>query len=71
MDDKLSKLPMAVRIARETVRIATENVWFAIVVKMLVLVLAVAGVALLWMAVVADVGVTVLAVLNAMRLLKK
>lgn len=71
MDDKLSKLPMAVRIARETVRIATENVWFAIAVKMLVLVLAVAGVALLWMAVVADVGVTVLAVLNSLRLLKK
>ena len=45
--------------------------WFAIAVKMLVLVLAVAGVALLWMAVVADVGVTVLAVLNSLRLLKK
>ena len=71
MDDKLSKLPTAVRIARETVRIATENVWFAIAVKMLVLLLAVAGVALLWMAVVADVGVTVLAVLNSLRLLKK
>ena len=71
MDDKLSKIPLAIHIARKTVRIATENVWFAISVKLLVLLLAVLGVALLWMAVVADVGVTVLAVLNAMRLLKK
>ena len=71
MDDNLTKIPLAIRIARKTVRIATENVWFAISVKLLVLLLAVLGVALLWMAVVADVGVTVLAVLNAMRLLKK
>lgn len=71
MDDNLAKIPLAIRIARKTVRIATENVWFAISVKLLVLLLAVLGVALLWMAVVADVGVTVLAVLNAMRLLKK
>ena len=71
MDDKLSKIPLAIHIARKTVRIATENVWFAISVKLLVLLLAVLGVALLWMAVVADVGVTVLAVLNAIRLLKK
>lgn len=69
MDDNLAKIPLAIRIARKTVRIATENVWFAISVKLLVLLLAVLGVASLWMAVVADVGVTVLAVLNAMRLL--
>ncbi len=71
MDDKLNKIPLAMKIARQTVGIATQNVWFAIGVKMLVLLLAVLGLAYLWMAVVADVGVTVLAVLNAMRLLKK
>ena len=71
MDDNLGKIPAAMRIARQTVRIATQNVWFAITVKLLVLILAFLGVAYLWMAVLADVGVTVLAVLNAMRLLKK
>lgn len=71
MDDNLGKIPMVMGIARQTVRIATQNVWFAITVKLLVLMLAFWGVANLWMAVLADVGVTVLAVLNAMRLLKK
>ena len=71
MDDNLGKIPMVMGIARQTVRIATQNVWFAITVKLLVLMLAFWGVAYLWMAVLADVGVTVLAVLNAMRLLKK
>ena len=71
MDDNLGKIPMVMCIARQTVRIATQNVWFAITVKLLVLMLAFWGVAYLWMAVLADVGVTVLAVLNAMRLLKK
>ena len=67
MDDKPSKLALAIRIARRTLRIARENVWFAIGVKLLVLALAACGLATLWMAVFADVGVTVLAVLNAMR----
>ena len=70
MDDKPSKVALAVRIARRTIRIAQQNIWFAIGVKIAVLLLASIGVATMWMAVFADVGVTVLAVLNAMRALK-
>ena len=70
MDDKPSKIALAIHIARRTLRIAKQNVWFAIGVKVAVLVLAAFGIATLWMAVFADVGVTVLAVLNAMRALK-
>lgn len=71
MDDKPVKIAEAVMIARRTLRIAQENVWFAIVVKVSVLLLAALGLGTMWMAVMADVGVTVLAVLNAMRALKK
>ena len=70
MDDKPSKIALAIRIARRTLRIAKQNVWFAIGVKVLVLLLAAFGVATMWLAVFADVGVTVLAVFNAMRALK-
>ena len=70
MDDKPSKIALAIRIARRTLRIAKQNVWFAIGVKVAVLILAALGIATMWMAVFADVGVTVLAVLNAMRALK-
>ncbi|MCR5352035.1 MAG: cadmium-translocating P-type ATPase [Bacteroidales bacterium] len=70
MDDKPSKVADALRIARRTLRIARENLWFAIGIKLLVLALAACGLASLWMAVFADVGVTVLAVLNAMRALR-
>ena len=70
MDDKPSKIAAAVRIARRTLRIARENIGFAIGIKVLVLILATLGLATMWMAVFADVGVTVLAVLNAMRALK-
>lgn len=70
MDDKPSKIALGVRIARKTLRLARENTFFAIFIKLLVLVLAVLGIATMWMAVFADVGVTVLAVLNAMRALK-
>ena len=70
MDDQPSKIALAIRIARRTLRIAKQNVWFAIGVKALVLLLAAFGVATMWMAVFADVGVTVLAVFNAMRALK-
>ena len=70
MDDKPSKIAIAIRIARRTLSIARQNVWFAIGVKVTVLVLAAFGLATMWMAVFADVGVTVLAVLNAMRALK-
>ena len=69
MDDRPSKIATAIRIARRTRRIARENVGFAIGVKVLVLFLAVIGLATMWMAVFADVGVTVLAVVNAMRAL--
>ena len=70
MDDKPSKIATAVRIARRTLGIARQNIVFAIGIKVLVLVLAALGIATMWMAVFADVGVTVLAVLNAMRALK-
>lgn len=67
MDDKPSKIALAIAIARRTLAIARQNVLFAIGVKLSVLVLAALGLATMWMAVFADVGVTVLAVLNAMR----
>ena len=70
MDDQPSKIALAIRIARRTLAIAKQNVWFAIGVKVAVLLLATVGLATLWMAVFADVGVTVLAVLNAMRALR-
>ncbi|MBP3202921.1 MAG: cadmium-translocating P-type ATPase [Bacteroidales bacterium] len=69
MDDQPSKIATAVKIARRTLRIAKENIIFAIGIKVLVLILATLGLATMWMAVFADVGVTVLAVLNAMRAL--
>ena len=70
MDDKPSKIALAIRIARRTIRIAKENIWLAIGIKVAVLVLAALGLATMWMAVFADVGVTVLADLNAMRALR-
>ena len=70
MDDKPSKIAVAIRQARRTLRIAKQNTGFAIIVKVAVLVLAFFGIATMWMAVFADVGVTVLAVLNSMRTLK-
>ena len=70
MDDHPSKIATAIRIARRTLAIARQNIVFAIGVKVAVLLLAVVGLATMWLAVFADVGVTVLAVLNAMRALK-
>ena len=70
MDDKPSKLAEGIRIARKTVGIAMENTIFSIAVKLLVLLLAIPGLATMWMAVIADVGVLVLAVLNSTRALK-
>ena len=69
MDDKPSRIAEAIRLSRRTLRISRENIWFAIGIKLLVLVLAGFGLATMWMAVFADVGVTVLAVLNSMRTL--
>ena len=71
MDDKPTKIARAIAVARCTLGIARQNVWFAIAVKLAVLVLATLGIATMWMAVFADVGVTVLAVLNSMRALNK
>lgn len=71
MDDKPSKIATAIAIARRTLAIARQNVVMAIGIKVGVLILATCGLATLWMAVFADVGVTVLAVLNAMRALQK
>ena len=70
MDDQPSKIATTIRIARRTLGIAKQNVAFAIGVKVAVLILAACGIATMWMAVFADVGVTVIAVLNAMRALK-
>ena len=70
MDDQPSKVALAIRLARRTLRIAKQNIWFAIGIKVLVLILAALGLCTMWMAVFADVGVTILAVFNAMRTLR-
>jgi len=70
MDDHPSKIATAISIARRTLSIAHQNIWFAIGIKVAVLLLAAFGIATMWLAVFADVGVTILAVLNAMRALK-
>ena len=70
MDDCPSKIATAIAVAKKTHRIANENVYFSIGVKVLVLALASLGLANMWMAVLADVGVTVIAVLNSMRTLR-
>lgn len=69
MDDSPAKIATAISISRRTIAIAHQNVWFAIGVKVAILALATVGLGTMWMAVFADVGVTVLAVLNAMRAL--
>lgn len=70
MDDKPSKLPEAIKIARKTMSIVWQNIIFALTVKAVVLVLGAAGFAGMWLAIFADVGVTVIAILNAMRAMK-
>ena len=70
MDDAIEKLPAAIAIARRTLSIARQNIIFALVVKGAVLLLGAWGMANMWEAVFADVGVSVLAILNAMRALK-
>ncbi|MBQ7971243.1 MAG: cadmium-translocating P-type ATPase, partial [Clostridia bacterium] len=70
MDDQLKKLPLAVDIAKRTMRIVWQNIIFSLVVKGLVLLLGALGIAGIWLAVFADVGVMVIAILNAMRALK-
>ena len=70
MDDDLTRLPLAIRHARRVLRIVRQNIVLALAIKAAVLVLAALGVATMWWAVFADVGVMVLAVLNSMRTLK-
>lgn len=70
MDDKPSGIAKAIKISRKTLRIAKENIIFALSVKVIVLLLALFGLAPMWLAVFADVGVTVLAVINAVRAMR-
>ena len=67
MDDDIGKLAVGMKVARSTRRIVNQNVTFALGFKILVLLLSIPGIATMWMAVFADVGVCVLAILNAMR----
>lgn len=70
MDDKPSNIARAIRVARKTMRIVWQNIVFAIGIKLLILVLAALGVAGMWLAVFGDVGVAVIAILNAMRAMR-
>ena len=70
MDDKPSKIATAMRISRKTLRIVNQNIWFALGVKGLVLLLGALGYASMWAAVFADVGVAFIAILNATRCLR-
>ena len=67
MDDKPSNIARAIQVARKTMRIVHQNIVFAIGVKLLILALAAVGIANMWLAVFGDVGVAVIAILNAMR----
>lgn len=71
MNDSLLKLPSAIRISGRTVHIVKQNIIFALTVKAVILILGAAGLANMWLAMLADVGVMVLAVLNSMRTMKK
>lgn len=71
MDDDVAKISTAIRISRKTIRIVRQNIIFALGVKAVVLILGACGIAGMWSAVFADVGVSVLAILNSMRVMKK
>ena len=71
MDDKPSKIAQAISISRRTLRIVRQNIWFALGVKAIVLVATVFGLSNMWEGIIADVGVSVIAILNAIRALKK
>ena len=71
MDDKPSKLPSAIRISRKTMRIVRQNIVFALAVKAIILALGAFGIANMWTAVFGDVGVMVIAILNAMRAMSR
>ena len=69
MDDKPSNISRAIRVARKTMAIVWQNIIFALGIKLLILVLAALGIANMWLAVFGDVGVAIIAILNAMRAL--
>ena len=71
MDDKLSKIPRSIAISKYTNKIIKQNLIFAILTKVLVLVLNIAGIASMWQAVFADTGVTLLTIINTTRILRK
>ena len=71
MTDETSKINKAIKISKKAMRIVKQNIVFAISIKALVLILSAVGIATMWEAVFADVGVSVIAVLNAIRILKK
>ena len=70
MTDEPSKIIDSIKISRKTMRIVKENIIFAIVIKIAVLILSAVGIATMWEAVFADVGVTIIAIINALRALK-
>ena len=70
MDDDIQKIASVVKISRKTLKIVKQNIVFALAVKAVVLIMGALGLANMWEAVFADVGVSVLAILNAMRALK-
>ena len=70
MTDDLAKLPLAIRIARKTRRIVTQNIVFALGIKIIVLILSLFGITSMWIAIFADVGVALLAILNALRAMR-
>ena len=71
MTDEPSKISTAIKISKKTMKIVRENIVFAIGVKILVLILSALGVATMWEAVFADVGVAIIAILNSLRMIKK
>ena len=71
MTDEISKIADAIDISKKTMKIVKENILFAISVKIIVLILSMLGIVTMWSAVFSDVGVSVLAILNALRILKK
>ena len=71
MTDEPSKINLAISLARKNMKIVKENIVFAIFIKILVLVLSAIGIANMWFSVFADVGVSVIAILNSLRMLSK
>ena len=70
MDDDPAKITLAVSAAGRILKVARQNIWFAIIIKVLTLVLGALGIANMWMAIFADTGVAILCVLNSLRLLR-